>query len=104
MTTLEELIENGELTNIDGNLEPGELPYRLLYGVPSFIEWLIQILPNLQTDPIYSEITPIEQVDAIFHSYILGDDIQSDRKFKKLSCTPNHHVWEFKTIDIRMFG
>lgn len=103
MATLSELCESGVLDTID-QLEPDELPWRTLYGTTDFIAWLDQVLPRLSHNPLYGDLTPLEQVVALFHEYIIGDDFFSDRRFKKLSCTPEYYVWEFKTADIRIFG
>ena len=104
MATLEKLVDDGLIEKLEVELEPKELPWRCLYGTPEFVEWLREILPNFDTALIEGEISPIEQVDDIFHEYIIGAEFNSDRRFKKLNYTPDYFVWEFKTLDIRIFG
>lgn len=103
MATLIELCDSGALEVIDP-LEAGELPWRNLYATMEFIEWLDGELPEVEHNALYSNLTPIEQVFAVFYEYVTGENFSSDRRFKKLHCTPNQHVWEFKTDEIRVFG
>ncbi|CAN7179186.1 hypothetical protein LJR251_000304 [Rhizobium rhizogenes] len=104
MATLTELDDKGALIWIDIDLESGEQPWRRIYGTPDFIKWLNDTLPNLTTTIVGGDSEPIEQVDAVFHEYIRGDHLSTDERFKRLSWTPDHSVWEFKTPDIRIFG
>lgn len=103
MATLIELSESGVVEVIDP-LEAGELPWRMLYATMEFIEWLDGDLPEIEHNMLYSDLTPIEQVFAVFYEYVAGENFSSDRRFKKLHCTPDHHVWEFKTDEVRVFG
>jgi hypothetical protein len=104
MATLSTLCEDGLLREIDPGLEHDELPTRRLYGTPEFVIWLDKALPNVPADPLQMELSAMEQVFAVFREYLLGEDFCDDRRFKKLSNNPDHHVWEFKTDDIRIFG
>jgi hypothetical protein len=103
MATLVELCESGVLEVIDP-LEAGELPWRTLYATAEFIDWLEDDLPNLGHNDLYSDLSPIEQVLAAFAEYVAGEVFLDDRRFKKLSCTPEHYVWEIKTDEVRIFG
>ena len=103
MTTLIELTESGTLETIDP-LESGELPWRTLYGTMDFLRWLEGSLPALTHNVLYADLTPQEQVFAVFAEYVSGERFSTDRRFKKLSWTPDHHVWEFKTDEVRIFG
>ena len=103
MATLIELCESGALDRIDP-LEPEEHPWRTLYGTIDFLRWLETGLPALAHNDLYSSLSPQEQIFALFAEYVAGDYFSTDRRFKKLSCTPNHHVWEFKTDEVRVFG
>ncbi len=89
---------------MDPGLEAHELPNRRLYASPDFVRWLDAELPELEGDTVDADLSPIEQVFALFHKYVVGESFGSDRRFKKLSGTPNHHVWELKTDDVRVFG
>ncbi len=103
MATLIELCESGALEVIDP-LEANELPWRNLYATMEFIEWLDGELPEIEHNTLYSDLTPTEQVFAVFYEYVAGENFSSDRRFKKLQYTPDHHVWEFKTDEVRVFG
>lgn len=103
MATLVELSEAGVLEVIDP-LEAGELPWRMLYATKEFLEWLDGVLPGIGHNALYGNLTPLEQVFAVFYEYVAGVNFSSDRRFKKLSSTPDHHVWQFKTDEVRVFG
>lgn len=103
MATLDELCD-GEILEVIDPLEEDELPWRRLYATPEFIIWLDEQLPSLPHNSLYSDLTPLEQVDATFFEYVSGENFATDRRFKKLSCTPDHSIWEFKTDEVRIFG
>lgn len=103
MTTFTKLVEDEALIPIDGGLEGAEQPFRCIYGTPEFIEWLERVEES-QPEHSLSPLTLTEQIDAIFYGYISGGTMNTDRRFKQLKSKPNHHIWEFKTADIRMFG
>lgn len=105
MATIDVLISNEMLVNIEIELEHDALPCRRLLATPQFIQWLDEVLPNLQTAIIGGDLQPLEQVDFIFHEYISGEDINHDRRFKRLYSRPDdRHIWELKTQDLRIFG
>jgi hypothetical protein len=104
MATLDEIEAAGDLIRIDVPLDGDEQIWRRLYGTPAFVQWLDGTLPTLATTVVGGETTPAEQLDARFHEYVVGEPIQDDRRFKTLSWTPERHVWEFKTLDLRVFG
>ncbi len=103
MATLIELCESGELERINP-LEEDEQPWRTLYATLNFIQWLDERLPEVEHNNLYSDLSPLEQVFAVFHEYVSGSEFLKDRRFKKLSFTPEQYVWEIKTDDIRIFG
>lgn len=103
MATLSSLVTAGALERISVELE-GRLSWRSLYGTPEFIRWLDEVLPYLEPGSAGAEITPNEQVDALFFDFISGERLEEDRRFKALSRTPDLFVWELKTIDVRIFG
>lgn len=104
MATLLELVASGDLVKIEVELEGTDQPWRVLYGTPEFINWLEKALPELETTVVGGDIEPDEQVYACFYDYIVGEDLDPDVRFKKLRRTPDLHVWELKTIDVRIFG
>ncbi|WP_421591135.1 hypothetical protein [Shinella sp. M27] len=104
MATLLELAENDQLVKIEVELDGAEQAWRTLYGTPEFVAWLNDTLPALETTIPGGDIEPDEQVDACFHEYVIGSDMDPDLRFKKLHRTPDLHIWEFKTLDVRIFG
>ncbi len=48
------------------------LAWRELYGTADFIHWFDTVLPELQTQVIGGEVTPLEQVDAAFCDFVSG--------------------------------
>lgn len=104
MATLEELENRGSLIRIDVPLDGGEQIWRRLYGTPAFVSWLDDVVPELVSTIVGGETSPSDQLDARFHEYVIGESIQDDRRFKGLASTPERHVWEFKTLDLRVFG
>ena len=89
MATLIELCEVGSLESIDP-LEDNELNWRKIYATPNFIAWLDEELPALVSNALYSDLSPIEQVFAAFAEYCSGEEMLNDRRFKKLSSSPEH--------------
>jgi hypothetical protein len=104
MATIASLCDEGHLVAIDPGLEPDELPKRRLFGTPEFVRWLDETLPGLLGDSIGADLSPFDQVYALFFEYVIGNAFSTDRRFKKLNGTPDHYVWEFKTDDVRVFG
>lgn len=103
MATLIELCESGQLEKIDP-LEEYEQPWRSLYATSDFIEWLDGDLPEIEHEELHADLSPLEQVFAVFHEYVSGQAFSSDRRFKKLSFSPEQFVWEIKTDSVRIFG
>lgn len=104
MATLDDLEAANAVTRIEVGLDDHIQPWRRLYGTPDFIQWLEHTLPALTTTVVGGEIEPIEQVDAIFHEYVSGEPMAADRRFATLSSKPELHVWEMRTLDVRIFG
>lgn len=103
MATIPKLIECNALVRIEVELEGRELPWRHLVGTPRFIKWLADVLPELQSSSIGCEITPLEQIDALFAEFITGRPLNHGRQFSCLR-PADRAVWELKTVDIRVFG
>lgn len=105
MATVIELADaGGPLELIDVFLEPGEQSWRRIYGTTDFVTWLNEVLPNYETTIVGGDSDPLEQLDAVFHEFVLGRRMIVGSNFKSLSWTPDLSVWEFKTPDIRVFG
>jgi hypothetical protein len=79
-----------------------EQPHRVVYGSSEFVRWYSDDLPQIPSR-VGADADPIDQVSGLLHSFVAGDPLDSPRQFRML--TPNNdHVWELKTIDIRIFG
>jgi hypothetical protein len=109
MATIDQLCDSEALVRIELELLPRELPCRRLFGTKDFITWLENKLPNLERIMphdvrIHGSLTPLEQVYAMFAEYVSGEMFPQDRRFKKLNRTPDFHVWEMRTDDVRIFG
>lgn len=104
MATLSLLADGDELDRVEIELDSGRQPWRCLYATPQFSEWAGNVLPTMLTGVMQAEITPNEQVYALFADFIEGKHLEEDRRFKPLKYHPELHVWELKTIDVRIFG
>ena len=104
MATVTQLEQDGLIERLDIEMEIQEQPWRCLYGTPDFIRWLGEELVGLETRVVGGDLEPLEQVDDLFHQFVVGEDFSTDRRFRKLTSSPEHFVWELKTIDIRIFG
>ena len=103
MATLTSLAAQGVLVSVTVPLDHGELSQRSLYGFPNFPKWLADDLPNLETGRLQAVETPQEQLDDLFYRWIAGKRIVYGKMFKDLMPQADE-VWEFKTVDIRIFG
>jgi hypothetical protein len=104
MATIAELALAGDLIQIDVPLEQGELSWRRIFATPAFVEWLDKVLPTLESTTIGADSEPHEQIDAVFHDYVIGEHMVIGKKFKRLKYNPDLSVWELKTSDVRVFG
>jgi len=105
MATLTELADaEVEIQRIEIDLDNGKQPWRCLFATPDFQEWAGNVLPELETGIMQAEISPNEQVYALFADFIEGQHLEENRRFKPLRYHPELFVWELKTIDIRIFG
>jgi hypothetical protein len=103
MSTIEELVESNAISRIEVEMGLRDQPMRLLYGTPGFVGWLNQILGGAEPENRLGEATPAEQVDQLFHSFLIGSPLIHDRQFKFIRAEKNA-VWELKTPDTRIFG
>lgn len=103
MSTFDSLIGDGEIRRIEVELGPKELPRRLLFGTPGFIEWLEKRLEGNEPSPLGADISPAEQLDYLFYAFISGQPLVHSRQFRTIRAERNA-VWELKTLDLRVFG
>ncbi len=83
-------------------MEEGEKAVRRLCVTPDFDQWLTAVLPNLPKDR-GRNLTPLGQVDALFHDYVIGRPMVYDHARRRLD-PQNNNIWELKTEDVRVFG
>jgi hypothetical protein len=103
MTAIRSLVEKGDLLRIEVELAPHEQPRRLLYGTPNFVHWLEARMGSSEPSPGIADLTPAEQLDALFHAYLSGEVLDHTRQFRIIRAEANA-VWELKTPDLRIFG
>lgn len=102
MATLATLAQQGGLTRIDPELGHAQQEERLIYGVPTFVEWLENRLPQIES-VLRAPDTPLEQVDAVFADFAAGEAMAYGKEFRRLR-PGEDGVWEMRTPDIRIFG
>ncbi|WP_131858787.1 hypothetical protein [Bosea sp. BK604] len=103
MTTISSLVDRGVIIPITVALDKSEQPMRLLYATPTFIAWLGEQAKSIEKSPIGSDLTPIEQIESIFYTFVSGKPLVYSRQFRFIRSEPNA-VWELKTPDTRIFG
>lgn len=103
MATEQQLDALGIIVLIEVELDPDEQPQRLIYALPSVIEWMENELPGLETDGyIEGALRPKEQAAVLFYDVISGKDPLT---MAPRCMMPNKHgVWELRTHDLRIFG
>ena len=102
MATLEYLVSVGALLRFDADLEADEQPRRLIYVTPDFDQWLNAVAPTLPKDRGRA-LTPLAQVDALFHDFVIGRPMVYDVDRKRLD-PQRDNVWELKSEDLRIMG
>jgi hypothetical protein len=102
MATLFELCDNGVLIRLDAGLGDGEFDERRIYLIPKVRDWIERDLPTLQST-YQLELTPAEQLYALFYQFCVGKPLAGGGRYKKLN-PRDRHVWELKTGDLRIFG
>jgi hypothetical protein len=106
MATPATLCERSELIKLGGGLSEHEQPERLLYAFPHIIQWLDKTLPSLPSDFKHfmeEDLSPLEQVDVLFHDFVSGNDMSYYERSHSMTPTALG-VWELKTTDVRFFG
>jgi hypothetical protein len=75
----------------------------MLYLFPHVRDWMRDTLPDLEPFFDHGRLSPIEQVDALLHDFIVDEDLAYyERSHSMRPETPG--VWELKSPDIRLFG
>lgn len=103
MATLTELCDCNALVSLGGGLEGHEQPERLVYAFPHVVEWLENVLPDLESDFHESKQDPLEQADELLYDFVSGEDFSFYEKSHSMLPT-DPGVWELKTKDLRLFG
>ncbi|KAB1079388.1 hypothetical protein [Methylobacterium soli] len=103
MATVAKLREGGQIVSIEVELDRRDQPQRMLFGTPGFLEWLTELLGSPDPSPLGLELSPAEQLDALFADYISGAPLNHTRQFRILRPSRSS-VWELKTPDLRIFG
>lgn len=101
MATIQELRLSGKLIPYETELDIGEFAERWVSFTPSGLKWFQDVLPG---EVAYgSRVSPREQVEEIFHDYIIGRVMQYAESRKRLEPDASF-VWEFITSHVRIFG
>jgi hypothetical protein len=103
MATAQQLEALGELVRIEIELDPDEVPQRLIYALPRVIDWMSKVLPGLTTDGYFpGAAAPAEQAEALLYEVISG---RSPSAMPPHCMLPNTEgIWELRTHDLRFFG
>jgi hypothetical protein len=83
-------------------LGPTEQEFRCFYLSPKLKLWLENDLPLLKAT-WQTELSCLEQVDALTYEFCAGEPLNFGSQFKALRPITNG-VWELKTGDVRIFG
>ena len=102
MATIATLRDEGQIVSIEVELDGRDQPQRMLFGTPGFLEWLSERLESTEPSPLGLELTPAEQLDALFAGFISGARLNHTRQFRNLRPV-DAAVWELKTPDLRIF-
>ncbi len=102
MATLATLFKDGRLVKFDFELGPGEQPERYIHLTPELAGWIDGTLVYAPKGP-GRDLTPYEQLEYLFTSFVRGDRMYHSTDFNKLR-PQGDHVWEMKMTDVRVFG
>ncbi|WP_158047080.1 hypothetical protein [Skermanella pratensis] len=103
MATLEHLWAKGTLVKFEANLAPHELPHRSVYFAAQFDEWIEAVLYDEWSDARGRDMSPYEQVEAIFVDFVKGWPMVYG-VHKKLLRPETRGIWSLRTPDVRIFG
>ena len=102
MSTPANLAQSGLLIPYRLSADHPGLPERMLYLSAKMEIWMDSVLPYLPRDRC-AQMLPLEQVEAIFESYISDPHFSGVGLIQRISPTPKGVV-EMKTVDVRIFG
>lgn len=91
------------VTQITVPLPYGEFDLREFHALPSFMQFIWQILPATPPGIIPAKETPRQQMDSLFRKWNAGKPMKRRRSFDIMR-PPIDSVWEMKSVDIRVFG
>ncbi|HZL59844.1 MAG TPA: hypothetical protein VFC38_09090 [Stellaceae bacterium] len=102
MATLEHLVASGKLRKHEPELDDGEMPEGIICLSPECDAWLSN---HLIGTPRFSgrKLTAYDQVDQILYDFVIGRPMAYSVHYRKLEPVGSH-VWELKTVDVRLFG
>jgi hypothetical protein len=103
MHTFDSLQQLGIIVKVEIVLGKSELPSRLLFATPNFIQWLEERVVQAEASPLGADLNPVEQLDYLFYSFVSGGPLVHSRQFRAIRPERNA-VWELKTVDLRIFG
>ena len=102
MATILDVAAQGGIIKYDPDLKVGEQEERLFYLFPKAVSRIEQKVAKLAS-AFGSEITPLEQLDALLATFCAGDVMSFGRQFHPLRHV-DLGIWELKTADLRLFG
>lgn len=92
MATVIELYNQGVLDELDPELDPLQQELRRIYLGPKLVEWINNVLPNLESDRGL-ETSPQGQLDELAAIFCSGDTLTFDWQFKPLNYVQDG-IWE----------
>jgi len=102
MATLAHLLVAGKLHSYTPMLEPHEMPSRFVYFTPEARAWFEHTLMVAPSDR-GKHLSPVEEADLLLTDFVIGRPMAYSLDYRKLDPL-GHHVWELKTIDVRLIG
>jgi len=101
MSTIDTLLAGGRLRPVDFGLLDDELPERGLVGTERFFGFLTNELPSIPSQD--AMLSALEQLASLFNRYLTNTPLILNSPISPLRHLEDA-VWEFKTLDVRVFG
>ncbi|UYN96676.1 MAG: hypothetical protein KIT25_07025 [Enhydrobacter sp.] len=101
MATIPILEAKGDLLPYEPDFEHDEFPSRWIHQAPDFPAWLGKLQEEEPDQP--RNLSPFEQVEQLLFDYAVGRPMIYARD-RRLLEPVGFHVWEMKTLDVRLFG